>query len=55
MQLLLEDTAFFDAYFNTMPQAKAYHDAVEQKMRDNLDLARSSPSRLSLLRGLDSH
>ncbi|BGP49646.1 hypothetical protein JCM10450v2_005549 [Rhodotorula kratochvilovae] len=42
MQLLLEDAAYFDAYFNTMPQAMAYHQAVEQKMRDNLDLAEKS-------------
>ncbi|GAA5821145.1 hypothetical protein JCM3770_005691 [Rhodotorula araucariae] len=42
MQLLLEDAAYFDAYFNSMPQAMAYHQAVEQKMRDNLDLAEKS-------------
>ncbi|GAA5916932.1 hypothetical protein JCM8208_004034 [Rhodotorula glutinis] len=42
MQLLLEDPAYFDAYFNTMPQALAYHDAVQNKMRDNLELAQKS-------------
>ncbi|GAA5998477.1 vacuolar protein sorting family 37 protein [Rhodotorula paludigena] len=42
LQLLLEDPAYFDAYFNTMPQSLAYHQAVEQKMRDNIELAEKS-------------
>lgn len=39
LQTLLEDPAYFDAYFNTMSQALAYHQAIEQKMRENVDLA----------------
>ncbi|BGO95477.1 hypothetical protein NBRC10512_007732 [Rhodotorula toruloides] len=42
LQTLLEDPAYFDAYFNTMSQALAYHQAIEQKMRENVDLAERS-------------
>ncbi|GAA5990114.1 hypothetical protein JCM10908_005826 [Rhodotorula pacifica] len=42
LQLLLEDQAYFDAYFGTSSQARAYHDAVEQKMAQNIDLAQKS-------------
>ncbi|GAA5880070.1 hypothetical protein JCM3774_003298 [Rhodotorula dairenensis] len=42
LQLLLEDQAYFDAYFNTSPQATAYHDAVQQKLQQNIDLAHKS-------------
>lgn len=41
LQTLLEDPAYFDAYFNTMPQALAYHEAIEQKMCENVELAGS--------------
>ncbi|GAA5888617.1 hypothetical protein JCM6882_009021 [Rhodosporidiobolus microsporus] len=42
LQLLLEDPAYFDAYFNTMPQALALHQEVEGKMKENLELAEKS-------------
>ncbi|GAA6032102.1 hypothetical protein JCM8097_007074 [Rhodosporidiobolus ruineniae] len=42
LELLLDDPAFFDAYFNTMPQALALHQQVEAAMNDNLDLAHKS-------------
>lgn len=42
LQRLLEDDAYFDAYFNTSPQALAYHDAVQRKMQQNIHLARES-------------
>ncbi|GAA6003792.1 hypothetical protein JCM10207_003602 [Rhodosporidiobolus poonsookiae] len=42
LQLLLEDPAYFEAYFNSMPAALALHQQVEQAMRDNLDLAQKS-------------
>ncbi|GAA5983898.1 hypothetical protein JCM11641_006415 [Rhodosporidiobolus odoratus] len=44
MQLLLEDPAYFDAYFNTMPQALALHQEVEAKMRENIEMAERSES-----------
>ena len=42
LQRLLEDEAYFDAYFGTSPQALAYHDAVQQKMQQNIHLAQQS-------------
>ncbi|GAA5832319.1 hypothetical protein JCM11251_006408 [Rhodosporidiobolus azoricus] len=42
MQMLLEDPAYFDAYFNTMPQALALHQEAEAKMQENLELAEKS-------------
>lgn len=51
MQLLLEDNAYFDAYFHTqLPRAVEMQEEVEQKMKENIQLARSSfSSLLSLL------
>ncbi|GAA5941142.1 hypothetical protein JCM10213_001728 [Rhodosporidiobolus nylandii] len=42
LQLLLEDPAYLDAYFNTMPQALQLHQEVEAKMRENIELAEKS-------------
>ncbi|GAA5858711.1 hypothetical protein JCM1840_006526 [Sporobolomyces johnsonii] len=42
LQLLLEDPAYFDAYFNTMPHALALHQQLEAATRRNLDLANES-------------
>ncbi|CEQ41559.1 SPOSA6832_03287 [Sporobolomyces salmonicolor] len=42
LQLLLEDPAYFDAYFNTMPEALALHRQVESATRRNLELADQS-------------
>lgn len=42
LQLLLEDPAYFDAYFHTAPPAVPYHDAVQHKLEQNIDLARAS-------------
>ncbi|GAA6060684.1 hypothetical protein JCM10212_005066 [Sporobolomyces blumeae] len=42
MLMLLDDSAYFDAYFNTMPQALTLHEAVEHQIKDNLELAQKS-------------
>ena len=54
MTALLEDDAYFDAFFNTMPQALPMHQAVEQRIRSNLAIARASPSRSGVLRILSA-
>ncbi|GAA5866386.1 hypothetical protein JCM8547_000761 [Rhodosporidiobolus lusitaniae] len=43
LQLLLEDPAYFDAYFHSqLPQAKLLQEQVEQATRDNIALAEKS-------------
>ncbi|KAL8277999.1 hypothetical protein RQP46_009631 [Phenoliferia psychrophenolica] len=42
MTALLEDDAYFDAFFNTMPEALPMHQAVEQRMRSNIAIAQKN-------------
>lgn len=42
MTALLEDEAYYDAYFHTMQQAAEMHQLQEQRILDNLALARTS-------------
>ncbi|GAA5824032.1 hypothetical protein JCM5353_007066 [Sporobolomyces roseus] len=43
LQLLLEDPAYFDAWFHTqLPQARQLHEAVETRINENLELAQKS-------------
>lgn len=39
LSALLEDDTYFDAFFNTMPQAREMHQAHERRLRDNIGLA----------------
>lgn len=41
MLSLLEDEAFFDAYFHTMPQALELHQTHETRLRANIAIAGS--------------
>lgn len=43
MTALLEDDAYFDAYFNTMPQALQLHQVYESRLKENIAIA-SKPS-----------
>lgn len=50
MQLLLEDSDYFDAYFHTkIPQALELDQAVSLQIQQNLELARSFDIHLPIL------
>lgn len=38
MKALLNDDEYFDAFFNTLPRVKAYHDAFDAILRANEDI-----------------
>lgn len=40
MTNLLEDDNYFDAYFNTTPQALELQNALELRLKGNIELAR---------------
>lgn len=42
LQRLLEDPAYFDAYFSTLDRARSCHTALASKLQANIDLAQDS-------------
>lgn len=55
LQLLVDDAAYFDAYFHSTPQALNYHAQLEQKLKDNIHLARESSLPVSAARDPIAH
>ncbi|POY73363.1 hypothetical protein BMF94_3700 [Rhodotorula taiwanensis] len=52
LQLLVDDAAYFDAYFHSTPQALNYHAQLEQKLKDNIHLAQESEAMKPALNAL---
>ncbi|KAM0753719.1 hypothetical protein T439DRAFT_322610 [Meredithblackwellia eburnea MCA 4105] len=42
MTALLEDEAYFDAFFNCLPQSLAQHQSLEQRIKSNLAIAQKN-------------